>query len=558
METKYYYPHNPRIRSLISRIIYGRGNASDIEELSKNFVLEDDIVLESKDKHSFDDTVAFLGSKSYYVARRTGFVYFNDNEIKIFPIVGTNDEKLFSYIIMPSGKFTNKQISPAKLREEIQRYNFKNPIPADFLRNAIQLFNQDGGYKIINQGAPMIPNRVDDIFLDERFNFKPLNFFYVGNSRQLSSSEISFYAKVEKGDHLGVFKHFIDGKDGEDVFGFSIEKTTINSYYQVGEGIDKNPSGHLHAELSGYLRIHLNGELQVRPARLIKEDVKQNIISDSEEDIILAGNVYPSTGIRVAGNLIILASVESIKIQCEGDLLIAGGINSKCEVQVSNNCVAQYIANSKLNCEKSVYISQYILNSEIKTKGDITVREREYGEIVGGEVSTENGSIETNTVGSVSGTATNLKVATQIEANKSKSLKNTLVDLEKEKVLLEANIQKVKPRIIMLYTKIKNRPNTVSDTERDTFKKSLLAYKKLIGALSVKNKEIEEVKEHTKVENSSKLGKHQIRIFNEVYGGVNIQIRNIKHFFKYNSFRPYLMCKHPVLPKIESFALKED
>lgn len=554
----FFYPYEPGIIAIYNKISFGRVNYTDLEEISKNFVLEGVPVLQTDKKYLVDDTVFFLKSKKCYIARKTGFIYFDESKIKVLPYISVNDIELICFIIIPAQDFTKNLLTEKHVNRDIDDFGIKDMVSQEIAKECIKIYNRSGGYKILYRGSKMIPDRKNDILLDDYFNFKN-NFTLLEGRRVLSPKEIEFYHIVNKGDKIGTFKKTIPGSKGMDVFGKEIPCTRIIAFYKKGKGLLENSNGEIVVLQNGILRINKEGELMVKEGLVINRDLKTDLNIEREQDVIITGRIFTNVEIKVKGSLVVLGGVETVNIDCEGDFFLTNGINSRSVIKVGGDCFVQFVANSQISVEGNLWVGQYTLNSDINARKNIIVRTNHYGEIVGGSVRSEEGYIETNSIGSISGTDTFLKVGKHVIANEqAKSDKVIIEEYSNKLFLLEQKLQKVRPLVESAFKRWKTNPKSFSDNETIEFKQKIFNFKELQNNKREIEIKVNELKEIVFQDKATNLDQNEIKAFGGIYSGVTVQINNIKQFFKYNISKGLILKRDPVLPKIVSYSLGKD
>lgn len=554
----FYYPYNPRIESICKRLVYGQISTNDLIEISKNFVLAGSRLLISRDSYETGSEIDYLEEEGVYITKITGFVSFDEKNIRIIPFVGVSKDNLFSYIIIPIAKLCQIELEEKIIRDNFFTFNFKDNLDDMAITEFLELHFSTGGVEVIHNGVKPIPNRHQDIELDKQFGLNIDHYRFFFGERILSINEINFFKKIKANQVIGKWQDTIPGQNGIDVFGNEILFKDINSYFKIGDNLIKDEDDNIVSKIDGVLRINCNGILSVRNTQIINEEVKTNLKVVSDEDVIITGRIFPNIIINIKGNIVIQGGVENIEIDCGGELLISGGVTGKASINVVGNSIIQYITNSKLISESNVQVNQYLMNSNVVAKKDIRVFYEQFGEIVGGLTNSKEGFVEASTLGSVSNLATTIMAGSEIKVQK-KTNKYLEEKISKEILINNQKILKQSGLISNQYFRdarayIKNLPSE----DKKKLGQNLLKLKELRQRSIDLDKEMKAIllNRNKKVEEEFVY----IKAYNEIYEGVVLEIRKINYLVKANKYVPLIFTKDKSLPDImvSNFVLKDE
>jgi len=360
---------------------------------------------------------------------------------------------------------------------------------------------------VVLQGTPPKPP------VDERLDWKR-DFFATGFKVDPVTGRIDYRERaacqsVETGE---VLVEIIPGEPGEpglDVFGKTVppqtpKKAALRSATHVA--FDET-AGRFTAARPGRVRLSANtlyvdDTLEINGSvGLETGNIKTHAHLIVHQDIEDLAVVKTEGGIEVA-NVIGAATVTS-----GGDLIAARGIAGagKSSISVDGVVQAGYISNADIRARAGVTVLKEILQSDVRTCGDVTVEE---GRIVGGKI-VALGDIVIGEVGSGVG------VPTLLIAGEDYTLATFLAEREAESEKLRATCDGIRAKIDPLI----KRMRTLTATQRKTLTELASQIKKMESRL----RDItEEIKERTA------SGKHRpgasIRILRRVHPCVTFQI----------------------------------
>jgi len=271
--------------------------------------------------------------------------------------------------------------------------------------------------------------------------------------------ELNLIQNVKKGDKIAEITLPEKGTEGCTIFGKKIPtQEGVKPTLPVGENTsaDPNKPDVLIAQIDGSVK--LKGSLiQVDPVFTVKEGVDfatGNI--DFIGSVIVNGDVKSGFKIKAKSDVQVDGVVEDAIIESGGDVLIKMGFIGRGEGKIvaQGKVTANYCVKENIISEDDINIIEYIMHSNIQTKGTLFVKEKK-GLIVGGECCALKG-IEANVIGNESYTATSVvagmekDIREQIRLKRAHLLKNAEhikeIDIIIKKIQRLQLVKKVLPR----------------------------------------------------------------------------------------------------------------
>ena len=352
-----------------------------------------------------------------------------------------------------------------------------------------------------------------------KYYFEPEIKPKVDEKGNVDYKELNLIQNVKKGQKIAETTPPVEGVEGRTVFGKKIPPKVGKPYpLPVGKNASPDPNSPniLIAGTDGHVMMK-GRNIEVDPVFIIKENVdfstgNINYIGS----VIISGDVKSGFRVKAKNDIEVNGIVEDAVIEAGGNVLLKGGFVGRGEGKIiaKGNVMIKFCENESIISDGDVTIGEYVMHSNIQTKGKLIVTEQK-GLVVGGEIFAIRG-VEAKIIGNKNYTPTkifvgiNKEIKEKIDEIKSLLAKN--IDDEKE----------VEKSIYMLM-------------QRKLMKKDLTKSKKAIfDKLNQVKEKIEKEKNEliSKIENLEKeLEKFKsavVKIFDVVYPGTSIYIYN-KH-----------------------------
>ncbi len=273
-----------------------------------------------------------------------------------------------------------------KLKLEGVIYGVKKEVLFGKLRNNIKI--------LVAEGVPPVNGEDSEIKMFQLKETKPK----AQEDGNVNHYELDLINKVSEGDWLGEKTMPTEGFPGKTVKGSILkalpgksiplmyDKNTVREASNNGRSV-------LYSRING--AVHYNGD---------KISVSNHLEIDGNVDfktgninfdgyLTVKGTIEDGFTISAAKDIEILSeygigSVKEVRSN-EGSVFIRGGIagNSKAVIYSKKNVYTKFISDAKIECEGSVHIGFYCLNSTIKAKEVILDSPR--GQIIGGNIDAE-------------------------------------------------------------------------------------------------------------------------------------------------------------------------
>lgn len=314
------------------------------------------------------------------------------------------------------------------------------------------------------------------------------------------------------GDLLARLQKEVPGENGTTVYGEVIKPRTIKSLYlKYGHNIELSEDG-------CEIRSQINGHVCLTGDKVFVSDVYEvenvgtatgNI--ESEGSVLVNGNVQAGFSIKAKGNVEVKGVVEGATIECDGDIIIARGMNGmgKGVLKAGGRVILKFAENATIYSGSYVE-SETIMHSTVNAKSYITVEGRK-GFIAGGAVRAAE-KVSCKTLGSPMGADTIVEVGVDPES------KRKYQQLQKELLDAQKNIKNIQPILLNLSTKLKQGEKMTPDQMK--YIQSLATANKQMNEVIVKNQAELEMME----EMMSNEGQAYVAISEEAYAGTKISI----------------------------------
>jgi uncharacterized protein len=229
------------------------------------------------------------------------------------------------------------------------------------------------------------------------------------------------------------------GQDGQDVFGAAISAAKPRPLeYRAGTHVIFDEAANcFRADCAG--RVKLNGKMiEVHDVFQVADSVGPNTGNiDHGGSVIIRGGIDSEFKVRALGDVEVQEVIGAADIECGGNLVAGKGISSAPgkKIVVKGNLHAKYLEHATVFSEGDVIIESEILDSSIRTTGQVICS----GRVQGGDITAARG-IRVGEAGSKSESRTVLiagvdyRVVNEMReaTDKSKQLKEIITKLEIE------------------------------------------------------------------------------------------------------------------------------
>ena len=361
------------------------------------------------------------------------------------------------------------------------------------IKNDVILNKMEGNVKtLVAEGTAPVNGKDADIRMYELKEIKP----EAKEDGNVDHYELNLINRVSVGDWLGERIEPEEGISGRTVKGsiicpvkgkdlpLSYDKKTVKE-------VHKNDKTVLYALINGAVHfegdrisvsnhLEMQGNIDFRTGNIdfdgyltIKGTIEDGFSVSAQKDIEILGDIG-------------VGGVKDITSK-EGSIYIKSGIagHNKAVIRSKKNIYTKFVSDTTINCEGSVHIGFYCLNSNIRAKEVILDSSR--GQIIGGNIEAQI-RVVSSTIGSVGEKRTNIIVSGFNRNSMKKSLDNITCEIEKlrgalEKAKLEvsaySNSDGFTREQMKIYDEIKNRYYNI----RDNLKKLEEERKALTGYL---------------------------------------------------------------------------
>jgi uncharacterized protein (DUF342 family) len=451
--------------------------------------------------------------KNLLVAKINGYLQIAENAVQVAPffILEKIADEYEAYIKVKK-RLNKDDFDTEDLRQFLKDHEIVYGILEDTIKDIFQKEKYDQPV-LIALGKKVVNDKDGEVKLSFDTEIKP-KFDEKGN---VDYKELNLIQNVKKGDKLAEVTSPKKGAEGCTIFGKKISpKEGVKPAPPVGENTCPDPDNPdvLVAEIDGAAK--LKGFLvQVEPVFLVKGDVDFSTGNiDFVGSVIVNGDVKSGFKIKAKVDVQVDGVVEDAVIEAGGDVLIKMGFIGREEGKIvaQGKVTATYCVSENIISEGDINIIEYIMHSNIQTKGNLFVKEKK-GLIVGGECYAVKG-IEANTIGNESYAATSVVAGIDKEIGERLRLKRAYLWKNAEHI---TEIDKVIKKIQRLRLVKKDLPPDkveLLDTMAKVRKKKL----------DIKDKLAAEIKElESKTHGCEEV---LIKVFDTVYPGVSVTICN--------------------------------
>lgn len=496
----------------------GEGKRVTVDEAVK-FVEENGII-----NSDFDEIAKAVNRANGEKVKIADFdpAIYQDGDAKI--VISKDKMRGEAIIIPPKG---GNPVTVERVVDLARREGVKVDIDEDAIKNAIENREYDKPF-CIAKGIP--PVNGEDARIDYKFKPKKDNIV----PKEVEDGKVDFKKldlinNVTKGEIIGVKIPATTGEAGKNVLGEVVPATPGKDIILTpGKNVKISDNGmRLISEIDGEIVFKKN-IVHVYPVHVVNGDVDYSTGDiDFIGCVVVKGSIIEGFTVECEGNLEVYHSISGAFVECNGDVIVRGGIlgKEKGSVKAGGNIVAKFIENADCDAKNDVIVEKAIMNSNIKASR-VCVRGVN-GLIVGGNIQAVD-EIESPIIGSELAVKTNLVVGI------NKDFLEKIKEFEERKSDILRNLEKVNQAIEML-KKIKERSGELSVENIKKLSKTLNLKKQLELNLLEIEEEIMSLEEQ--IENS-KGGR--IKAEKIVYPGVIITIKKgtlrVKDCFKYTKF----------------------
>jgi len=288
---------------------------------------------------------------------------------------------------------------------------------------------------LIASGQRVIDGKDGEI----RYYFDPEVKPKVNNKGNVNYKELSLIQNVKKGQKIVEVIPPVEGVEGYTVLGKKIPPK-IGKPYPLPSGKNAEPDPNnpniLTAGIDGH--VMLKGKnIEIDPVFVIKESVDFSTGNvDYIGSVIVNGDVRSGFYVKAKNDIEVNGIVEDAVIEAGGNVLIKTGFVGRGEGKIiaEGKVMIKFCENENIISGDDIIIGEYLMHSNIQTKGKLNVTEQK-GIIVGGEIFAIKG-VEANIIGNKNYTPTkifvgiNKEIKEKINEKKSFLMKN--LDSKKE------------------------------------------------------------------------------------------------------------------------------
>jgi uncharacterized protein (DUF342 family) len=338
---------------------------------------------------------------------------------------------------------------------------------------------------------------------DGSVNFKELNLI----QNVVKGQPLAQKVPAEQGKNgLSLYGKYLNAKDGRDV------KLPLGKNVQVdSDGLT------IIADANGQVLL-INDKINVEPVMQVDNvSIKTGNIKFLGT-VIVKGNVEDGYNITASGNIEISGTVGNCRLEAEGDIFVALGVNGRDEgfIRSGKSLWAKFLQNVKVDVEENVLVTDGIINSEVIANRKIILQGKRAAIIGGHILATEE--VYAKTLGSSAGGS-----ETILEVGYDPKAKRRLDELIEKQTNLVKELDDLELNLQTLENQKKTRKSLPPEKE-ESYEKLTSRKGEITDESSEISKEIQEIQEHLR--DLKVVGK--VSVAGMVYAGVKIYIRDVK------------------------------
>lgn len=405
--------------------------------------------------------------------------------------------------------------------DEFMREFKSRGIVYGFDEDAITAFLNDRKYctdVIAAKGTP--PVHGIDASIEYFFNVDPKVRPTLKEDGSVDFFNLNTINHCRKGDKLAKLTPAVIGEPGKNVRNEYIRPHEARpAMLKYGNNITiSEDKTEIFSDVDGHVNL-VEGKVFV--SNVFEVENVDNSVGNIEYDgnVCVNGNVCENFSIKAHGNIEVRGVVEGAKLEADGDIIIARGMNGmhKGELKAEGNIVSKFLENAKVVAGGYVE-SESILHSEVVAGEEIKVTGKR-GFIAGGKCSA-NSTIEVKNLGSEMG------ADTIVEVGMDAKVKLEVVALQKEIVDINKQLGTIKPVLEGAKAKLQNGIKMTQD--------QLLQIQKLAVVSKERTARLNECMEQLgKLQDSDDTStKGQVIVTGDVFPGTKICIGDVSMVVK--------------------------
>jgi len=392
-------------------------------------------MLQEKEITDVDDaTIQMLIDRNDAEPYRIGeWVENKVNDGKLFIDVADDKMKAYLRIVPPKkdGRYIDNDDVDILLREKRITHGIKQ----DAIQNALdkKMFNMP---VLIAEGTPV--KHGQDAYIDYKIDIKEkVNFANVPEDEQVDFKKMDLIVNVMAEQLLAEKVPAGKGEDGYNIYHTKLEARDGNDIeLKGGENTYITEDGmQLKSTINGHA-VMKQGVISILPVYEVKGDVgPQTGNIKNIGDVVVHGNVLDGYTVKAGGNIEVAGTVGASTLEATGDITIKLGVNGHKKgsiVSKNGNFFSKYIQETGINITGDVFVTEYILNSQVSTNGSILLNGKK-ARIVGGKC-TALKEITAKDFGSAAGVTTIVAVGVLPEIRHTIEKLQTEIETDEEKL----------------------------------------------------------------------------------------------------------------------------
>ena len=317
-------------------------------------------------------------------------------------------------------------------------------------RDVIEAYVKEREYGedfLLAEGTPPVQGR--DAYIEYKFNTDKKAKPTLKEDGSVDFFHLNLLNHCNEGDVLAILHPEEEGTDGETIFGERVRPADVKkASFKYGKNIELSEDGTtLTSLVNGHVEL-VEGQVFVSDMLVVENVDNSTGNIEYEGSVQVNGNVATNFSIKSHGDIIVNGVVEGAKLEADGNIIIARGMNGmgRGSLYARGNIIAKFLENATAQAEGYV-ASESILHSKIMAGTEVNV-DGKRGFITGGKV-TAAGGINVKTLGSEMG------ADTVVEVGADPKVKNRIAQLQK---LIEEDtktIKTIQPVLVATTQKIK-------------------------------------------------------------------------------------------------------
>ncbi|MBL4901256.1 MAG: DUF342 domain-containing protein [Desulfocapsa sp.] len=295
--------------------------------------------------------------------------------VEIVPLVSISDDKMRAGITLYPPVSACPELTGELLFEILTDHGIRFDLSLEHLNSMLtRCREKNAPLKDITVARGLLPLNGKDSFLRFAIEVGPLPGKLLGNGK-IDFRERKMFVAVAKGQTIATRISATEGTPGFTIYGDEVPQVP-------GKDIPVTVTGDAeYDEKSGIIRPLHGGVLSMVSENSIKVCAKHTIPGnidystgniESHGAVEIGGTILPGFKVNIHGDLLLKGNARSATINCQGNLVIKGGImGEQCKVTVAGDADFSFMEQGRLRVKGKVIIRKQAYHVRIMADGEI-------------------------------------------------------------------------------------------------------------------------------------------------------------------------------------------